>query len=436
MKIIDLMQYAFESGTCMAVLFGIYWVFLKKETYFQFNRIYLLTTVALSCIIPLGNFNINGLFNETSAVTILTGLGKVISIPEVIITEGSKSGFSIYHNWPELVIWIYLLGASFLLFRIILGLVKIDRMKRTGRTIYHDNYYVVYITQHFAPFSFFKTIFINKAINNRSEESQIIDHELIHIRQLHTYDNLIIGIFIVLFWFNPFIWLIQRSLKNTHEYVADSGIKKSKMNVENYQALLLKQIQGLSPLIVTNNFNSIIKNRIKMMYKRKSSVLAKFKPLLIVPSILCLSLLFAFNERPAVIVVENQQHIADTTKRQIALDENSVPIIIKGEEVYFIVDEMPKFQGKPFSAFREYVKENLKHPELARENNITGKVYIQFIVDYNGEVSNVKILRSADPVLDAEAIRVTKSSPTWEPGRQDGKNVNVQFVFPINFTQE
>ena len=254
MKIIDFVQYAFESGTCMAVMFGIYWLFIRKETYFQFNRIYLLSTVALSCLIPLGNFNLNGLLNEASAVSIITSLGKAISIPEVTITEGSRKGFSIYNNWPQLIIWIYMLGASFLLFRIIIGIVKIDRMKKTGKTIYHDNYSVVYITQHFAPYSYFRTIFINENLIDHTEKRQIIDHELIHIRQLHTYDNLIIGLFLVIFWFNPFMWFIKRSLRNTHEYLADSGIKKSRMNVENYQALLIKQIQGLSPLIVTNNF--------------------------------------------------------------------------------------------------------------------------------------------------------------------------------------
>ena len=436
MKIIDFVQYAFESGTCMAVMFGIYWLFMRKETYFQFNRIYLLSTVALSCLIPLGNFNINGLLNETSAVSILTSLGKAISIPEVTITEGSRNGFSIYSNWPQLVIWIYLLGASFLFFRIIIGIVKIDRMKKTGKTVYHDNYSVIYITQHFVPFSFFRTIFINENLIDHTEKSQIIDHEFIHIRQLHTYDNLIIGVFLVLFWFNPFMWLIKRSLRNTHEYLADNGIKKSRSNVENYQALLIKQIQGLSPLIVTNNFNSIIKNRIKMMYKRKSSVLAKFKPLLILPSILCLSLLFAFNERPDVIVAENQEQNSDSIKRQFIIDENSVPISYMGEKIYFDVDEFPKFQSKAFGTFREYIKENLRYPEQAKENNITGKVYVQFIVDYNGEVSHARVVRGVDPLLDKEAIRVTKSSPTWEPGKHEGKNVNVQFTFPVNFVQD
>ncbi len=436
MKIIDFMQYAFESGTCMAVMFSIYWLCMRKETYFRFNRIYLLSTVALSCLIPMGNFDLNSFLNETSVVSILTSMGKAISIPEVTISEASGNGSSIYSNWPQLIILIYLIGASFLLFRIIIGIVKIDRMKKTGTTIYHDNYSIVYITQHFAPFSYFRTIFINENLIDHTEKSQIIDHEYIHIRQLHTYDNLIIGIFLVIFWFNPFMWLIKRSLRNTHEYLADNGIKKSSLNVENYQALLIRQIQGLSPLIVTNNFNSIIKNRIKMMYQRKSTGVAKIKPLLIVPSILCLSLLFAFNERPAVIVAENQEQNSDSTKRHFVVDEYSRPISYMGEKVYFNVDEFPTFQSKAYGTFREYIKENLRYPEQAKENNITGKVYVQFIVDYNGEVSHARVIRGVDPVLNKEAIRVTKSSPTWEPGKHEGENVNIQFTFPINFVQD
>lgn len=103
------------------------------------------------------------------------------------------------------------------------------------------------------------------------------------------------------------------------------------------------------------------------------------------------------------------------------------------EEVFFIVEDMPSFQGKGQEGFREWIAQNLKYPEIAAENGISGKVYVQFAVNSRGEVVDAVVVRGVDPALDKEAIRVVTSSPKWAPGRQRGKPVKVQFTFPINF---
>jgi len=103
------------------------------------------------------------------------------------------------------------------------------------------------------------------------------------------------------------------------------------------------------------------------------------------------------------------------------------------EELYFLVEEMPSFQGKTAEAFREYLQDNLIYPEEAIKNNISGKVYIQMIVNSKGEVNNVKVVRGVHSLLDKEAVRVVESSPFWEPGKQNGKAVAVEFTFPVEF---
>ncbi len=103
------------------------------------------------------------------------------------------------------------------------------------------------------------------------------------------------------------------------------------------------------------------------------------------------------------------------------------------EEVFFIVEDMPSFQGKGQEGFREWIAKNLRYPEIAAENGISGKVYVQFAVNSRGQVVDAVVVRGVDPALDKEAIRVVTSSPKWEPGRQRGKAVKVQFTFPINF---
>jgi len=107
---------------------------------------------------------------------------------------------------------------------------------------------------------------------------------------------------------------------------------------------------------------------------------------------------------------------------------------ITEEEIFFIVEDMPSFQGKGLSGFREeWVLKQLKYPEIAAKKGIEGEVFVQFVVDKNGGVKNVVLMRGADPLLDAEALRVVKSSPQWIPGKQRGQVVNVAFTMPIKF---
>jgi protein TonB len=103
------------------------------------------------------------------------------------------------------------------------------------------------------------------------------------------------------------------------------------------------------------------------------------------------------------------------------------------EEVFFIVEDMPSFQGKGQEGFRQWIAQNLRYPEIAAENGISGKVYVQFAVNSRGKVVDAVVVRGVDPALDKEAIRVVMASPSWTPGKQRGKAVKVQFTFPINF---
>ncbi|SDD02782.1 energy transducer TonB [Williamwhitmania taraxaci] len=103
------------------------------------------------------------------------------------------------------------------------------------------------------------------------------------------------------------------------------------------------------------------------------------------------------------------------------------------EEVFFIVEEMPSFQGKGQDGFRTYIGQNLKYPEIAQENGIQGKVFVSFVIEGDGRITNVKVVRGVDPALDKEAVRVVASAPKWSPGKQRNKPVRVTFTFPIIF---
>ena len=103
------------------------------------------------------------------------------------------------------------------------------------------------------------------------------------------------------------------------------------------------------------------------------------------------------------------------------------------EELYYIVENMPTFQGEDSKEFRKYIAQNVQYPQNAVKNGVTGKVFVQFVVNSDGNVTNVIVPESVDKDLDKEAIRVVEASPKWKPGVQRGVAVNVQFTFPINF---
>jgi len=105
-------------------------------------------------------------------------------------------------------------------------------------------------------------------------------------------------------------------------------------------------------------------------------------------------------------------------------------------EVFFVVEDMPTFQGQSSDAFRIYIQKNLKYPMIAQENGVSGRVFVQFDVNGKGSIENVIVVRGVDPSLDREAVRVVKSSPKWTPGKQRGRPVRVRFTFPIVFQLE
>ncbi len=103
------------------------------------------------------------------------------------------------------------------------------------------------------------------------------------------------------------------------------------------------------------------------------------------------------------------------------------------EEFFMVVENMPEFPGGDLGLMK-FIQKNVRYPAIAKEYNITGKVYVSFIVDKQGNVTNVKIVRGVDKNLDAEAVRVVSSLPKYKPGKQRGKAVRVMFTIPINFT--
>lgn len=115
--------------------------------------------------------------------------------------------------------------------------------------------------------------------------------------------------------------------------------------------------------------------------------------------------------------------------QQVAVQEEE----IEEEQIFYKVETMPSFMGGDISTFRNWVQSKVKYPQLAQENNISGRVLLMFVVEKDGTLTNIEVLQTPDSSLSEEAIRVLKTSPKWEPGKQRNQSVRVKYTLPIDF---
>jgi protein TonB len=149
-----------------------------------------------------------------------------------------------------------------------------------------------------------------------------------------------------------------------------------------------------------------------------------------------------------VIEEEDLPSMEDMSKTQIGdFDQDGIDSVVVGadesieviaadleEEVFTFVETMPEFPGGGESAFLEYLSENIKYPVIAKETGIEGTVFIKFVIETDGSIGNVQILRGVTSALDNEALRVIKKMPPWKPGKQNGREVRVSYTVPIRFS--
>jgi len=271
--------YILQSGLCLAVYYSVYELFLKRETYFQLNRIFLVSGLLLSFFIPA--FPITSPFKTPAAP---------IKFDYASIPSASMRGF----GSADFLYVLYGIGVLVFLLRFGLQLAKLRRVVRTHGIRRLCGAKIVAADRLFSPFSFLDIIFINQESSIDANLRRILAHEQVHIRQQHTLDVLLMEIVLSLQWFNPFVWPYKKALQETHEYLADSGVIAQGFNSVKYQLLMFEQHVGASLFELGNNFKrSQIKRRIMMLSKIKSPKAAKLKLLLALPLAIVLVLIFA-----------------------------------------------------------------------------------------------------------------------------------------------
>ena len=413
--------YLLEASVCLGVFYLFYLAVLRRQPTFRYNRAYLLATSALGWILPLlevpFGWGGGGSANESAAYLLLPAAGGQV-------TETLGSG----PPWGEM---IYGLGVLIMLTRFAGQFYRLRRTVRRSReqVVPHRRYRLLYTDGRFPTASFFRYLFWDNTQPLTAEETrQMMRHEETHIRQGHSYDVLYITLLKTFAWFHPMVYLFERALTQTHEFAADDEVLRQAPAAQRaYARLLSKHTLSSRNVLLVNRFyySSLILNRINMIYATQKTPWYRY--VLIVPVFASLFLVFSCQEENEMAKLDDlaqQYEDAETQEERSALSD--------ADEVFMVVEDQPTPEGG-LESFYRYVAENMKYPTTARQAGIEGKVFVQFVVDKNGALTDVRAIKGIGDGCDEEAVRVISGAPAWNPGRQRGKFVKVRMIIPITF---
>ena len=642
--------YLLKSVTWLSGFALVFILFLRNERFFSLNRIYLISGILTSFFFPLISIH----------YTVVLPVVKSLQVENAIAGGIQSSGPAFVPDIKFLLALIYAAGVLFVMFLIIKQGISLMRVIKKSEVITLPFVKLIKSADYTSAFSFFSYVFVNPSVTD-IEAREIMNHELVHIRQKHWFDLLLIELLSMIQWFNPLVWIYIRFIRQNHEYLADEVALQRTSDPAIYRAALLNQIVGAPVVSLANSFNySLNKKRFNMMKNIITSPYRKMKVLLILPVFALVLYSFAkpdykykildANSAGSITAATQVQHevtgtvvqkdgtplpatnivlqntttgtitdlngafkivnvpddgvlivsfmgfkakaikadfkapmkivmVKDTVSYsdknigtppppplppppppssefgiksengekplvvidgkisdvdlnkidpetiysmnvlkdkspsekpatdkygekgkngviEITTKENigKVLVVINGEvkgkdglssikwediksmnvlkneyavkkygdkgkdgvievttykegekrpdqkviesgpgdEPYVVVEESPEFIGGN-DAMVAYINNSLKYPAEAVKGKITGKVTVSFVVSAKGKVKDVAVVKSVNPVLDAEAVRVVSSMPDWKPGKQSGKGVDVLFRVPVEF---
>jgi TonB family protein len=349
-----------------------------------------------------------------------------VMLDEILIGNRLETGYT-PADTINIILIIYVIISIFFILRIVFSLLSIYRLYLSSEKRKEKIYTLVVTKKEINPFSFGRKIFIKEQQLNHDELLQIISHEKTHITQFHTLDNFLSEVICAIFWINPAFWIIQRDLKHTHEYLADKKVIEEGFDISNYFMLLYNN-SVIKRIGVVNNLNkSLTLKRLKMMKKEDSPRRLTWLYALAAPVFIAGIVSFT-------CVEANNINIAEKPEKTIVEPENVI-IVEETDTIYnfAVVEEKPQFPGGE-DALTQYLSNNIKYPDDLKKQNIQGRVYVQFVIDKKGKVTDVKVAKGEHPELNKLAINAVSAMPDWIPGKQDGKNVKVTFIIPISFS--
>ncbi|MFZ4262630.1 energy transducer TonB [Sphingobacterium sp. HJSM2_6] len=460
------MNYLLIANGLLVLFFLIFWFVFRKFTFFQWNRIFLIGSMILSFLLPTVlwiNIDLD-VFEST-----IWRLPEIVISNKVAVMEDQGLNGAIPFDIMTYLPQIYWIGVA-----VCLGLF-IFKLYRILRPINQQN-----PTQSY---SFLKWICVG---DDLKDNSVIRKHEEIHRSQGHSIDLLLVELFQIFNWFNPLFYFFKKELKLQHEFLVDNRFDADKVT---YAEMLVAYALKVDRYQLSHEFSnqSLLKERIKMIFQHKTKSVKQLYYLLIIPISLamltlivnCKGSISKANDTSSIkdqpIIKENvldepsvetmdepvKQVVAPSAKKeelirqpepkvfqqkkQIDFTEKDAlprPIVVDKDKpfpkdtskrktyAYGATEIIPEYPGG-FDQFRRDVQNNLIYTSAALEAGVKGISEIQFEIDVDGNIGNFKVIRELGYGIEESAIASMKKSKKWKPAIQDGKKVIVKFTLPI-----
>lgn len=478
-------DFLIKSTITLLVLLAAYYLFLEKEKIHVFNRFYLLFSLVFSMVIPFISIEV---IQEITQPIVNPGNIQILQGNAVILEETNYLAIGLWslYGLVTLILAIRFISNINKISSKMESNTPIDYKNAKlilvpEKTLPHTFLNTIFINE--------------TEYNNRQIEAELYTHELTHVTQKHTLDILFIELLKTVFWFNPVFIFYKKAIQLNHEFLADEKVVTSYNNVPFYQSLLLSKANENQTFYLASNLNYLItKKRLLMMTKTTSKTEALLKKAMLIPVVTALLFLLCtkvvaqetnvkkettpakpgnliktyydkttfkikdekgkiasekkYNEltpveKRAIPSILSKQKELPTNEELLGILSKGAPEVIeidaydsknqfvqKGEnEVYNTagITEKPDFPGG-IMEFYKFVGNNFKTPE---QPNLKGKVYITFIVEKDGSLSDIKNIRDIGFGTGEEAIRVLKICPKWIPGKLNGVPVRVMYSLPI-----
>ena len=476
-----MVRYLLEVFVIQALFLSVYQFWLRKETFFNVNRAYLIGSALVAFALPFMQFE---LFQNQIALR-----ENIFFLPEVVVTaeasEVAAAPVPQETDW-SIYLLLYAAGVFFstgMLFRKYQEIQRYFRFKRKEDTTPK----IITIPNSDAAFTFMGTIFIGENINAEAK-AHIMAHEEVHLKHWHGLDLMLFELMRVVFWFNPLVYIYQNKLAEIHEFIADAqAMRKTEMKA--YYNQLLNTAFGTQHISFINTFfnHSLIKKRIVMLQKQ-SKQRAGLKYLVLIPVIAGILTYVGCTddnglaENKAALTLEEQVADLEATldaKEEISIEERKLvsnllnkanqkalpppppPPSLNEDAVievvetqsqkeindvpFAVVEEVPVFPGceslqtnaERKKCMSEQVSQLINanfNTKVGEELQLKGvqRIYTRFRINENGDIVDIES-RASVPELEKEAERVVSLLPKITPGKHKGKNVGVLHSLPIVF---
>ncbi len=450
----ELIIYLIKAAIINAIILAFYSFAIRKSNKFSLMRVTLVLALALPLILPLLPYSFNEPeVNKSRLPTIVITLHETAVAKSPVTSQKSL-------NWPVITKTLYYSITLLLISGLIISIASILR-KRLRSEHYTTSYGKIEVERTVkSPFSFFTWVFVAPMDLNHPQLDMILKHEFCHVKEKHSIDRILAGIARSVLWFSPFVHYTTRMLSEVHEYQADSKVIGSHDKSE-YSDLILSFYINPHKFGISNKFSLHIKKRIIMIHNLKSGKFSLVKiamGLLLVTSAITATSLVTTNDGHSLSTnnysslpgVENSTNTATQPTKTVnvnlpeslneqGLNETQIPGIPDtgtkkpNDRVQTILPDSPaQFPGGDEARNRYFIDNIIYSPE-ARKEGIEGTVFVHFIIESTGKISNAKVIKSVYPSLDKVAWDVVSNMPDWVPAMKNKKPVSSEMTIPIKF---